>query len=188
MTNYLADARASKNQAILGNNDETLETTGTEACGSLDQANGDSEAFHSYYEGAISSLEDPAMTEGLLDYLEILFTSAAANLCPQHSTEVVKMTALMRSEFLLDPGVVTETAERYYAAMELGDFAAMSHDQLDRTGQGFCDGLLPNIPEGKTALAVLVVRESVNDELESFKPAQAMTDRWCPEHRAAFNY
>lgn len=79
----------------------------------------------------------------------------------------------------------SSSADRYYAAMDIGQFADMSHDELDTTGQAFCDDLTNMDPDDRK-FAALVVRESVDTDAEAIYAARAMTGRWCPEHAGDF--
>ena len=81
----------------------------------------------------------------------------------------------------------TLSADAYYRAMAVGDFAAMSHDQLDKVGQALCSDL-ENMEASKRPSTVIVLKQSTDTEQEAFEVGKAMTGRWCPEYVGVFDY
>jgi hypothetical protein len=77
--------------------------------------------------------------------------------------------------------------DEYYQAMKVGKFAAMSHEELDKVGQGLCSDL-KNLEPSKRPLAVIVIKQSTDTEQEAFEAGKAMTGRWCPEYVGVFKY
>ena len=78
-------------------------------------------------------------------------------------------------------------ADEYYQAMKVGKFAAMSHEELDKVGQGLCSDL-KNLEPSKRPLAVIVIKQSTDTEQEAFEAGKAMTGRWWPEYVGVFKY
>ena len=72
------------------------------------------------------------------------------------------------------------SADDYYAAMDMGKFAGMSHEQLDKIAQGLC-GDMKRMKPDERKLAVIVIRDSTDTELEASQAGRAMASRWCPE-------
>ena len=79
------------------------------------------------------------------------------------------------------------TDEEYYEAMQVGDFASMTNDQLDDVAKGLCGDLANQDADDRRAV-VLLLRESVDTEQQAFEVGQAMTGRWCPEYVESFDY
>ena len=84
-----------------------------------------------------------------------------------------------------DDGTLTD--EEYYEAMQVGDFASMTEDQLDDVAKGLCGDLANQEADDRRAV-VLILRESVDTEQQAFEVGQAMTGRWCPEYVESFDY
>jgi uridine phosphorylase len=80
----------------------------------------------------------------------------------------------------------TMSAEKFYEQVQVGNFASMTEEGLDEIAQAFCNDLDKMDAEMRSA-TVIVVRDSVETDLEAFEVAQAFTSRWCPEHRDAFD-
>lgn len=79
------------------------------------------------------------------------------------------------------------TDQEFYDAMQVGDFADYTDDELDDAAKGLCDDM-SNLSEDDRKMAVLVLRESVDTEQQAYEVGQAITGRWCPEYTDAFDY
>lgn len=79
------------------------------------------------------------------------------------------------------------SAERYYEAMRVGDFADKSDDQLDTIGKAFCSDL-GGMEAELREFAVVAIKDRSPElsEQESFRVGLAMTGRWCPQHASHF--
>ena len=82
---------------------------------------------------------------------------------------------------------VAMTDEEFYDAMQVGDFASMTDDQLDDVAKALCGDLANQEADDRRAV-VLLLRESVDTEQQAFEVGQAMTGRWCPEYVESFDY
>ena len=104
----------------------------------------------------------------------------------------VRAVVLILSAVAVCSGCAPKTAQtlspdEYYQAMKVGKFAAMSHEELDKVGQGLCSDL-KKLEPSKRPLAVIVIKQSTDTEQEAFEAGKAMTGRWCPEYVGVFKY
>lgn len=72
-------------------------------------------------------------------------------------------------------------------AMSVGDYASMDLDGLDTIAEAFCADLANFPADMERSAAVIVIRDSVDTDLEAYEAAQAMTERHCPEYTADFD-